>query len=158
MLCGGIKILELPREEQAIEKRLTELFPKEWLLKTAEEVGFLKRDRKVDPVVFFWALVLGFGVGVQRTMAELRRTYKSMAGHTIAPSSFHDRFKPELIEFLKRCIERATSEVMIDATLELSKKLGSFVDVLTIGSTILQLHDSLADKCPPCVRLAAVGT
>lgn len=46
-----------------VERLLTELFPAEWLLETAREVGCVRRIRKIDPVAFFWVLVLGFGTG-----------------------------------------------------------------------------------------------
>ena len=91
---------------EKILKSLVTLFPKEWIRKTASETDFIKRQRKVDPVVFLWSLILGFGVGLQRTLADLRRAYETQAGHQIVPSAYYDRFTPELVKFLKRCVER----------------------------------------------------
>jgi hypothetical protein len=65
--------VERPR---VIEEELNRLFSPEWLRKTARETGFVKRERKIDPVLMFWALVLGFSVQLQRTLASLRRTYE----------------------------------------------------------------------------------
>jgi hypothetical protein len=59
-----------------IEVMLNDMFSPDWLRITAEKVGLVKRQRKVDPVTLFWVLVLGFGVGVQRTLASLRRAYE----------------------------------------------------------------------------------
>jgi hypothetical protein len=45
------------------------MFPEEWLGQTAKETGLIVRERKIDPVVIFWVLTLGFGVRLQRTLA-----------------------------------------------------------------------------------------
>lgn len=93
-------------DHEKVAKALTEIFPKDWVTTTASETNFIKRQRKVDPVVFLWSLILSFGVGLQRTLADLRRAYQTQAGHKIVPSAFYDRFTPELVSFLKRCVER----------------------------------------------------
>lgn len=62
-----------------IEKTLNKMFSPEWLRDTAAKVGYVQRSRKIDPAVLFWILVLGFGVGVQRTLASLRRAYETAA-------------------------------------------------------------------------------
>ncbi|WP_170292178.1 IS4 family transposase [Heliobacterium mobile] len=131
-----------------LEEELTRLFPSEWLRETAKETGFVKRFREIDPVVFFWALVLSFGVGLSRNLANVRRLYGSMSGADVVPSSFYDRFKPELIEFLKRCISRATAMEASESVPELSEKLQGFVELLCIDSTLVRLHDSLAKDWP----------
>jgi putative transposase len=61
------------RQSKIIEEELNRLFSPEWLRKTSKETGFVKRDRKIDPVLMFWSLALGFGVQLQRTLASLRR-------------------------------------------------------------------------------------
>ena len=84
-----------------IEEMLAKMFSPEWLRETASRVGLVKRNRKVDPVSLFWVLVLGFGVGVQRTLASLRRAYETASAKSIVPSAFYDRFSPQLVVFLK---------------------------------------------------------
>jgi hypothetical protein len=41
---------------------IVEMFPEAFLRNTAREAGVVIRERKVDPVVLFWVLTLGFGV------------------------------------------------------------------------------------------------
>ena len=41
---------------------IVEMFPEAFLRNTARETGVVIRERKVDPVVLFWVLTLGFGV------------------------------------------------------------------------------------------------
>ncbi len=45
-------------EPNVIEKDLCTVFSPEWLRKTAQETGLIKRERKVDPTIMFWVLVL----------------------------------------------------------------------------------------------------
>ena len=52
-----------------LEKTLYKMFTPEWLRDTAKRVGYVQRQRKVDPFILFWILVLGFGAGVQRSLA-----------------------------------------------------------------------------------------
>ena len=44
-----------------IENVLNKMFSPEWLRETATNVGFIQRNRKIDPVTFFWVVVLGLG-------------------------------------------------------------------------------------------------
>ena len=52
----------------------------------------------------FWALVLGFSVQLQRTLASLRRTYEEKGEVHISRGSFYERFTPELVKFLHACV------------------------------------------------------
>jgi len=54
------------QKQEVIEEELNKLFSAEWLRKTAKETGFVKRERKIDPALMFWVLVLGFGVQIQK--------------------------------------------------------------------------------------------
>ncbi|MDA8192638.1 MAG: hypothetical protein M0Z53_01380 [Thermaerobacter sp.] len=55
------------------DRLLTGLLPSPWLRETAATVGLVRRQRQIDPVTFLGVLVLGFGTGVQRSLASLRR-------------------------------------------------------------------------------------
>jgi len=48
-------------EEDIFAKNLCMMFPVEWLRETAKRTGFIKRERKIMPEVFFWVIVLGYG-------------------------------------------------------------------------------------------------
>lgn len=58
---------------QIIEQDLYSVFSTDWLRKIAQEMELIKRERKIDPVIIFWVLVLGFGVRLQRTLASLNK-------------------------------------------------------------------------------------
>ncbi|MBM4250001.1 MAG: hypothetical protein FJ149_11365, partial [Euryarchaeota archaeon] len=58
-----------------IPLELNNLFPPGEIERIARETGFIKRRRVLEPVSFFWSIVLGFGTFLQRTLAGLRRTY-----------------------------------------------------------------------------------
>lgn len=124
------------------------MFSPEWLRDTASKVGFIKRNRKIDPVTFFWVVVLGFGVGMQRTLASLRRAYETASAETLVPSSFYDRFNKGLITFLKECLAHGIVELVSNSSLMLSDKLKGFKDLIVADGTIIRLHDKLAEQFP----------
>ena len=62
-------------EPTELRSTLKSLFPDPWLRAAASEAGFVRRQRKVSPVAFFWTLVLGFGAGSTRSISNLRRAY-----------------------------------------------------------------------------------
>ena len=58
-------------DKNLIEQTLCELFPPEWLRDKAKETGLIKRERKIDPVIMFWTLAIGYGRFLQRTLAGI---------------------------------------------------------------------------------------
>ncbi len=73
---------------------LTKLFPEDFIRNTAAETGFVQRERKIDPVILFWVIVLGFGVNFLRTIRGLKRKYENESNIQMSISSFNDRFTP----------------------------------------------------------------
>jgi putative transposase len=137
-------------------KELDDLFPKEFLRQTATETGLIKRERKIDPVIMFWVLVLSFGVGMQRTLASLKRNYEHEAKTTLRDSSWYYRFTDELILFLKRCVIHGIEQQAKDKHRDLSEKLDRFEDVLIQDSTIIRVPEKLA-KIWPATRARKVA-
>ena len=82
---------------------LTKLFPEDFIRNTASETGFIQRERKIDPVILFWVIVLGFGVNFLRTIRGLKRRYEAESAIQMSISSFNDRFTPKMEKFLKEC-------------------------------------------------------
>ena len=95
------------RQSTKVRQTLKSLFSDQRLNTLARETGFIKRQRKVKPVAFFWTLVLGFGIGSARKISGLRRAFQRSTGTTLVPSSFYDRFTERLVEFLKAAVEHA---------------------------------------------------
>ncbi len=58
------------KKSRVIEEELTILFSPEFLQKTTNDTGFIKRDRKINLVLMFWTLSLGFGVQLRRMLAS----------------------------------------------------------------------------------------
>lgn len=135
-------------KESIAERTLRAMFPEEWLRETARETGLIKRERKIDPVIIFWVLTLGFGVRLQRSLASLKRQYERDSAETISDSSWYYRFTPELVRFLKSCVIHGIEELAREPHRKLTDKLGNFKDVLIQDSTIIRLHKSLSKKFP----------
>lgn len=139
-----------PPSSKEIEKSLNQLFSPEWITEAAKKAGFVIRDRKIDPVIFFWTLILGFGVSMQQTLAKLRRAYETASASSIVPSAFYDRFTPRLVALLKEAITHALAQQVAEPTRALSEKLKGFLDLVVADGTVLRLHEKLADHWPAC--------
>lgn len=144
--------------QRVIEDELNRLFPAEWLRKTAKDTGMVKRERKIDPPLLFWVLVLGFGVQFQRTLASLRRLYEETGEVRISRGIFYERFTPELVGFLHACVLHGLENITRGPNRVLKEKLAGFEDLVTQDSLIISLHEKLADKWPATrTRKVAAG-
>ncbi len=137
------------RQSISVRRTLRRLFPVTFLRGLARETGAVKRQRQVTAEALFWTLVLGFGVGRERTIAGLRRVYQKMSGQEIEESSFYDRFSEGLAEMLKRAVVQG-----LDGCLGVGRRLrghlAQFRDVILTDSTVVRLHELLADVYPAC--------
>lgn len=131
-----------------IPRSLESLFPQEAVEEIARETGFTIRQRKVEPYLFFWSIVLGFGVRLQRTLESLRRGYSDMAGVDLCQSAWHDRFTPECVKFLRACVELALQQMAKEINRTLSPKMKWVNDILIQDSSIVRLSAALMNKFP----------
>lgn len=146
------------KDDLLIEKTLCKIFPKEWLEKTAKDTELIKRERKIHPTAMFWVMVLSYGVHLQHTLAEMKRDYEKREDTTLSDSSWHDRFTPELVQFLKTCVMHGIEYMSKKANRQLSEKLDFIEDVLILDNTIIRVHESLTKKWPATrSRKAAAG-
>jgi len=146
------------RSNPILEEELNELFSPEWLRKTAKETGLIKRLHKVDRVLLFWTLTLGFGVQLQRTLASLHREYEERGCIQISRGSFYDRFSPELVKFLHVCVVHGMENLAESSHNALKENLSVFKDLLIQDSTVIRLHEKLAKKWPAVrTRKVAAG-
>ncbi len=137
-----------PLRPGEVEEALARLLPSETIDQFARETGFIRRERKVNPIAFLWTLVLDFGVELRRHLEELRAGYTERAHLTLSYPGFYLRFTPELPRFLKRCLEHALAELAHEPGRELDPRLARFEDLLIKDSTVVRLHAALATKWP----------
>ena len=142
--------------DNMVERELCNLFPSEWLRNKAKETGLIKRERKIDPVIIFWVLAIGYGTFLQRTLAGLKRNYETASNRILSDSSWYYRFTPELVAFLRECVARGLEYLAQEPSRTLSERLLPFKDVLIQDSTIVRLHDKLA-KIWPATRSRKVA-
>ena len=133
---------------KTILARIDKALPAEWLRQTAQEVGLVKRLRSFDPVLLFWMLVLRSGIHLQNSIEALRRAYNTHAEHALAYSSFYERFRPELVKFLHACVLRAIEQLSQLSGRTLSPRLARFKDIMIQDSTIIRVHEKLAQIWP----------
>lgn len=134
-----------------VEEVLSSTLPSERLRELARESQFIKRKRKVDPVAFVWTLVLGFCVGQSRELSGFRRFYEKHTGETLEPSSFYDRFKAPLVEYLKMVLGEVMTKLN-EPGQGLGGCLQSFKDVVLADATVLRVHELLESTWPSCGR------
>jgi len=135
---------------------IVEMFPEDFLRNTARETGVVKRERKIDVVILFWVTTLGFGVRFLSTIRGLKRKYEEKAKTTLSISSFHDRFTPEMVDFLRKCVLHAIEFQAQQPGRVLDDKLKRFKDLVIQDSTIIRLHESLA-KIWPAARTKKIA-
>ena len=135
---------------------IAEMFPEDFLRNTARETGVVIRERKIDPVILFWVLTLGFGVRFLSTIRGLKRKYEEKAEVELSISSFYDRFTPEMADFLQRCVLHAIEFQAQQPGRVLGDKLKRFKDLVIQDSTIIRLHESLV-KIWPAARSKKVA-
>jgi IS4 transposase len=133
----------------AVVQTLTSLFPTEALWRSAKATGVVKRVRKVNVAAFFWTLVLGFGVGKLRSLADLRRAYENRSGVSVEESSFQDRFTPALASWLRGLALEVLASLATGPQ-RLASTLAGFRDLLLIDSTVLRLRDLLKGSFAAC--------
>jgi len=132
-----------------VREILVKMFSPARLRAMAREAGAFERFRKVDPSILFWTLVLGFGLDRVRTLAGLRRSYEKAARCTLVASSFYKRFTAGLAAMLRQAVADALQSAA-GAGRALTGPLAGFRDVLITDSTVVRLHDLLADVFPAC--------
>jgi putative transposase len=137
------------RKSIGIRSRLKGLISGQLLTKLARESGFVKRLRAINPVDFFWTVVLGFATGRERQIAGMRRAYQASTGTSLVPSSFYDRFSPALVTYLKLVYHHVVEKVS-GPTHALRGTLKWLKDVFVIDATVIRLHDVLKRAFPAC--------
>jgi IS4 transposase len=141
-----------------IGKSFTEAFPNEFLDQTAKETKLVRRERKIKPVMLFWAFVLTIGVRIERSLSMLKRNYEIMSKTTLSDSSWYERFSPELAEFFHRCVIRGIEHLAQGAHRAVSERLKAFLDILIVDITVIRLHEKLATVWPATrSRVVAAG-
>jgi putative transposase len=149
----------IPENENSVDPTvhiIVEMFSEDFLRNTARETRVVKRERKIDVVILFWVTTLGFGVRFLSTIRGLKRKYEEKAKTTLSVSSFYDRFTPEMVDFLRKCVLHAIEFQAQQTGRILDDKLKRFKDLVIQDSTIIRLHESLA-KIWPAARTKKIA-
>jgi hypothetical protein len=94
-----------------IRRRLTSLFPADFIKDIARERDVVQRNRTIDIMMLVWTLITGFAVDREaRTIAGFQRAYSAATNQTVARSSFYDRFTLALAALLSALLEHAVGE------------------------------------------------
>jgi len=133
--------------ENHISQSLASLMPRRRIRALSRALGVVKRRRKLDIVAFVYSLVLGFSTGDERRLSALRRAYLRATGVRLAPSSFHARFTAGLAELMRTLLTEALQRQAKLRT-KMRHLFAPFIEVLAVDSSLVRLHDALADFYP----------
>ena len=130
------------RNPTSPEQFLHQLVSADQLRRAARETGFVRRLRKIEPVAFVVATVLGICGRARQSLAEMRRLFAARTGVRVARSAFWKRFTPafeELVCWLLRQLqERAERRRPTYCGV-----LAGFRDVIVADATVIKVRDSL---------------
>lgn len=132
-----------------IAQAVMALLPEQVVVDKAQELGVVRRQRKVDVFYLVLSLALGFQVGAQRTLQGLRQVYVDIAGGSLSRSAFHGRLNERLAALLKWLVMH-TLEAQQGSFRLPEGVLSGFRDLLAIDSTVVRLHQLLEPAFPAC--------
>jgi putative transposase len=130
------------RHRTSPEQFLQQLISADDLRQAARQTGFVRRRRKIEPVAFLMATVLGICGRAGQSLAEMRRLFAAQTGMRVARSAFWKRFTPQfealvtwlLCQLQRRAEQRRPKYVGV---------LAGFRDVVAVDATVIKVHDSL---------------
>ena len=135
-----------PKEDHILGA-ISSVLPASRIHELARALGVVMRQRKIDVVCLVQSLVLGFRVDRVRSLSGLRRAYQLMTGQSLARSSFHGRFTAPLAELMRRLTVDALQAAAAPRT-KLRDAFKPFVEVLSVDSSLVRLHDGLKKQYP----------
>lgn len=120
----------------------------ETINRLAAKAGFGERNRKLTPFRFLLAVVFGFGVERERTLAGLQRFFFAITGISVVSSAFQTRFTPGAVMFFKTVYEDLLTRLPNSGGLPMG--LQRFKDVLAVDGSVISLKDKLCRKFKAC--------
>jgi IS4 transposase len=140
--------LEFDKECQIVEKRVEEFFPYRRLNELARETGFCQRLRKIHPVIFLQVLIISSSLHKHPTVAEIWRRYTDLTDSDISYSSFVARFEDVSLKLIQRVLDECIQSPVTGLSLELRERYRKFTTLFIQDSSIIRLHEKLADRFP----------
>ena len=138
------------REEHTeLHRRFRSLLSPQRVARAARKAGFVVRKGKINPFKFVWTLTLGFACGRDRTVSGLRRAYERLAGTTLVPSSFYERFGSPLVALLRGLVEHLLETTVLSSA-RVGGTLAGFAEVVLADATVIRLRELLEAHFPAC--------
>ncbi|MDG6917290.1 MAG: hypothetical protein JRM85_06845 [Nitrososphaerota archaeon] len=112
--------------------------------------GVIERERKLKRVPSSWAILLGFGVDTQRSLAGFHFSFLFWARiKNLSYAGYYLRFTSERVLLLQRCLELALANLAGGQGRALDPRFKAFsLDVPIKDSDIVRLRASLTSKFP----------
>lgn len=137
------------RQNTAVLESLSNTFSRDVVAMEAKRLGVAQRQREVDIFALVATLVFGLHAGTRRTLSGLRQVFEKVSGAHLVPSAFYDRLTDKLAKLLHALMISALESAGARAGIPVGM-LSGFQDILAMDSSVLLLHDLLAESFPAC--------
>lgn len=121
----------------------------------AEELGVVKRQRKLDVVTFTRAAVISANTPSGGMQADALRAYSESGAPRVARSSFYQRFDESFERLMGRLAERAMELARLEKV-DLPGILGGVKDWRIVDSSTVKVRDALKADLPGTGDYAAL--
>lgn len=135
-----------PLNDTHLQRLLAIALPDGLIEKLAVACEVVERKRKIDIVMLVWTLILGFDVGTKRKLASLRRKFEQHTGTSIARSSFYNRLNKKLAILFEHLVDWMLTSRIENTHSDIAERFEGFRQLLAVDSTVIQLHDLLAER------------
>ena len=128
-------------------------FTPDFIENKARETGFVKRKRKLDPVLLVFVLVFGVSSHLKPTLEEIYRHYIDLDDNpkiktSILNQSFRKRFNNKLVDFLKSLLDHYIDQMVHQSPAHLKGIVEDFKDILVQDSSIIRISKKLYNLHP----------
>ncbi|SHO58976.1 Transposase DDE domain protein [Vibrio quintilis] len=135
-----------------LKQQLSQIFSPDFILRTAKQVGFTRRERAIQPVALVLSLISALSKGNCHAIADLHRQFNGMClseKDNVAYKPFHNQLrKPEFAELMQKLVQVAILRFAGQDPRNLPDKLACFDDVLLQDGSSFRVHDELAEIFP----------
>jgi len=132
-----------------LAKRLGEVLGEEQVMAIARRSGWLRRARKVMPLMMVASVLSTLGAGGAKWLADILRTFQKMTGVSLQYKPFHNQLaKRQFPEMFRMLLEAALQKLTQPVLQASSSKLSCFRDIVIHDGSSFALKDDLRETWP----------
>ena len=136
-------------EVDEFAKRLQDTLGDEQVTAIARRCGWLRRARKVMPLLLVAAVLSTLGSGQAKWLADILRTFRKLTGIALRYKPFHNQLaKRQSPEMFRMLVEASLQKMTRPVLRAVSPKLSGFRDIVIHDGSSFALKDALSTTWP----------